>query len=92
MFLAIAFAIAALATATAQAPVQVAPPPPPPPSLAALLTPQFRETSGTLFENVVTVLGKSFADAVTLGAKVNALARSTPDFRNAIARFLKKPS
>jgi methylglutaconyl-CoA hydratase len=33
---------------------------------------------------------KPFAEAVELGARVNALARSTPDFREAIARFLKK--
>ena len=56
LLLAFAFAAAALAPATAQTPVQVAPPPPP-------FEAQFRETSGTLFENVVTVLGKSFADA-----------------------------
>lgn len=60
LFLAIAFAIAALAPATAETPVQVAPPPP---NLAALLKPAFRETSGTLFENVVTVLSEHFADA-----------------------------
>jgi hypothetical protein len=63
LFLAIAFAIAGLVPATAETPAQVAPPPPPPPNLAPLLNPQFRETSGTLFENVVTVLGRSFADA-----------------------------
>lgn len=34
--------------------------------------------------------GKSFADGVALGAKVNALSRTTPDFRAAIAAFLKK--
>lgn len=33
--------------------------------------------------------GRSFAEAITLGARVNAVARSTPDFREAIARFLK---
>jgi methylglutaconyl-CoA hydratase len=31
---------------------------------------------------------RSLRDGIALGAKVNALARSTPDFRNAIARFL----
>ncbi|HZA98832.1 MAG TPA: enoyl-CoA hydratase/isomerase family protein [Gemmatimonadales bacterium] len=34
--------------------------------------------------------GESLADGVARGARVNALARTTPDFRNAIARFLKK--
>lgn len=31
-----------------------------------------------------------FPDAIDLGAEVNALARSTPDFRAAVARFVKK--
>jgi methylglutaconyl-CoA hydratase len=34
--------------------------------------------------------GRSFADGITLGARVNAVARSTPDFREAIARFLRR--
>lgn len=34
--------------------------------------------------------GRSFDEAVALGARVNALARSTPDFRAAAARFLNK--
>jgi methylglutaconyl-CoA hydratase len=33
--------------------------------------------------------GLSLADGITLGARVNAVARSTPDFREAIARFLR---
>jgi methylglutaconyl-CoA hydratase len=33
--------------------------------------------------------GKSFAEGITLGARVNAAARSTPDFRTSIASFLK---
>jgi methylglutaconyl-CoA hydratase len=33
---------------------------------------------------------RSLADGIALGAKVNALARSTPDFRDAIARFLER--
>ena len=32
----------------------------------------------------------SFDDAIALGARVNALARATPECRDAIARFLKK--
>ncbi len=31
-----------------------------------------------------------FADGVRLGARVNATARKTPDFRAAIASFLDK--
>jgi methylglutaconyl-CoA hydratase len=33
--------------------------------------------------------GKSFAEGIALGARVNALSRTTPDFRAAIAAFLK---
>ena len=34
--------------------------------------------------------GKSLPEGIELGARVNAVARSTPDFRDAIARFLGK--
>ncbi len=34
--------------------------------------------------------GVSFEDGVALGARVNAAARATPDFREAIARFLQR--
>jgi methylglutaconyl-CoA hydratase len=34
--------------------------------------------------------GESLADGIAQGARVNAVARSTPDFREAIARFLRK--
>jgi methylglutaconyl-CoA hydratase len=34
--------------------------------------------------------GRSFDDGIALGARVNALARTTPDFRAAIARFLAR--
>ena len=34
--------------------------------------------------------GLSFEDGIRLGAQVNAVARATPDFRNAIAQFLRK--
>ncbi len=33
---------------------------------------------------------RSFEDGIALGARVNALARQTPDFRDAIARFLAR--
>jgi len=34
--------------------------------------------------------GLSFDDGLRLGADVNAVSRSTPDFRAAISAFLKK--
>lgn len=34
--------------------------------------------------------GLPFADAIKLGARINAMSRATPDFRAAIAQFLKK--
>jgi methylglutaconyl-CoA hydratase len=34
--------------------------------------------------------GLSFDEGIAAGARVNALARSTPDFRSAIARFLER--
>ncbi len=33
--------------------------------------------------------GRTVSDGIALGARVNAVARSTPDFRDAIARFLE---
>ena len=36
------------------------------------------------------VEGRSFEAAITLGAKVNAVARATPDFKRAVAQFLEK--
>lgn len=34
--------------------------------------------------------GRSFEDGIRLGAEVNAVARGTPDFRDAVTAFLKK--
>jgi enoyl-CoA hydratase/carnithine racemase len=34
--------------------------------------------------------GRSLEDGIALGARVNAAARQTPDFRSAIARFLER--
>jgi methylglutaconyl-CoA hydratase len=34
--------------------------------------------------------GKSFSEGIRLGARVNAVARSTPGFREAVARFLQQ--
>jgi len=36
------------------------------------------------------VEGRSFEDAISLGARVNAVARATPDFKRAVAQFLEK--
>jgi len=33
---------------------------------------------------------RSFEDGIRLGARVNAVARSTPDFKDAVARFLER--
>ena len=33
--------------------------------------------------------GLSFDDGIAAGAQVNALARATPDFQQAISRFLR---
>jgi enoyl-CoA hydratase/carnithine racemase len=49
------------------------------PSALALTKRQFYELDGL-----------PFAEGVALGARVNALSRSTPDFRRAIAAFLAK--
>jgi methylglutaconyl-CoA hydratase len=49
------------------------------PSALALTKRQFYELDGL-----------PFADGIALGARVNALARSTPDFKRAIAAFLAK--
>lgn len=42
-------------------------------------------TKRVLFEQE----GKSFAEGIKLGARINAIARSTPDFRTSIGSFLK---
>ena len=34
--------------------------------------------------------GLPFDDAIALGARINAMSRATPDFKTAIAAFLKK--
>jgi len=34
--------------------------------------------------------GRSFEEGIALGAKVNAVARATPDFKEAVGEFLKK--
>jgi methylglutaconyl-CoA hydratase len=41
-------------------------------------------------QQLYAVEGRSFEEAIKLGAEVNALARSTPEFKSAIKAFLKK--
>jgi len=41
-------------------------------------------------QQVYEVEGRNFEEAIALGAKVNAVARSTPDFRKAVRAFLDK--
>jgi methylglutaconyl-CoA hydratase len=41
-------------------------------------------------QQLYAVEGRSFEEAIALGAKVNAVARGTPDFKEAVARFLKR--
>lgn len=61
---------------------------------AATLTAQLAGTSASALALVKRLLyqldGPSFRDGIALGARVNALARMHPDFRAAIAQFLKK--
>ncbi len=49
------------------------------PSAVALIKRQLHE-----------VEGRSFEAAIALGAKVNAVARATPDFKRAVSQFLEK--
>ncbi len=60
-----------------------------------------RDTAATLASGSASALaltkkqfyeleGRTFEDAVALGARVNAIARSTPDFRKAIAQFFER--
>ena len=39
---------------------------------------------------VYSMEGLSFREAIRLGAQVNAVARSTPDFKQAVAKFLER--
>jgi methylglutaconyl-CoA hydratase len=41
-------------------------------------------------QQLYAIDGLSFEEAIALGAKVNAAARSTPDFKQAVERFLEK--
>jgi methylglutaconyl-CoA hydratase len=60
----------------------------------ARLTAQLSQSSATalaLSKKLFYELdGQSLAEGISLGARINAMARSTPDFREALARFLKQ--
>jgi len=45
---------------------------------------------GLIKRQLYEIDGRSFEEAIALGAKVNAVARSTPDFREAVGQFLNK--
>lgn len=61
---------------------------------ARTLLSQLAESSGSALALIKRQLYEieqlAFDDAVALGAKVNAVARSTPDFKAAVAQFLKR--
>jgi methylglutaconyl-CoA hydratase len=46
--------------------------------------------SALIKRNLYELDGRSFAEGIRLGAEVNALARTTPDFRRAVELFLRK--
>jgi methylglutaconyl-CoA hydratase len=45
---------------------------------------------GLIKRQLYEIDGREFEEAIALGAKVNAVARSTPDFKQAVGQFLKK--
>jgi hypothetical protein len=52
---------------------------------------QASATAFALTKQLFTELdGRSFADGILLGARVNAISRTTPDFRRAISEFLDR--
>ena len=61
---------------------------------AAALTTRYASLSLTAFALTKQLCyaqdGLPFADAIQLGARINAMSRTTPDFRAAISAFLKK--
>jgi methylglutaconyl-CoA hydratase len=63
-------------------------------SQAAALLRTFAQSSPTALaltkKQFYQLDGLGFEEGIRLGARVNALSRSTPDFRSAIASFLKK--
>jgi len=46
--------------------------------------------SALIKQQLYEIEGRSFEDAIALGARVNAVARATPDFRSSVADFLGK--
>jgi methylglutaconyl-CoA hydratase len=46
--------------------------------------------TGLIKQQLYALDGRRFADGVSLGARVNATARSTADFKEAVQRFLDK--
>jgi methylglutaconyl-CoA hydratase len=60
--------------------------------VSAILTALARQSASAMAlikRQLYELDGRSFTDGIRLGAEVNAVARTTPDFRDAIAAFLK---
>jgi methylglutaconyl-CoA hydratase len=60
--------------------------------VSAILTALARQSASAMAlikRQLYALDGRTFADGIRLGADVNAVARTTPDFRDAIAAFLK---
>jgi hypothetical protein len=60
--------------------------------VSAILTSLARQSASAMAlikRQLYELDGRSFADGIRLGADVNAVARTTPDFRRAIQAFLK---
>jgi len=59
-------------------------------ALLGLMTADSASALALIKQQLYAIDGRNFEDAVALGARVNATARSTPDFRRAVARFLEE--
>ena len=59
-------------------------------ALAAQLASSSSTALALIKQQLYALDGRTFSDGIRLGTEVNALARSTPDFKQSIAQFLKK--
>jgi methylglutaconyl-CoA hydratase len=59
-------------------------------ALAAQLATSSSTALALIKQQLYALDGRTFSDGIRLGTEVNALARSTPDFKQSIAQFLKK--
>ncbi len=58
-------------------------------ALAAQIASSSSTALALIKQQLYALDGRTFADGIRLGTEVNALARSTPDFKQSIAQFLK---